>query len=165
MWTIIKFEKKGYSFLKSDLEKRLGADCKFYVPKLLFKRYKKNKLIKKEFNLLGDYLFCFSEKFSDKKILMTINYARGLKYILQGFNQSQNEISKFIEKCKVSEDSEGYISEQFYDLKINSNYKFFSGPFTNSIFKIIQLQKNKIKILMGKFKTTVNKKEFLFQPI
>ena len=76
-----------------------------------------------------------------------------------------DEISKFIEKCKVSEDSEGYISEQFYDLKVNSNYKFFSGPFTNSIFKIIQLQKNKIKILMGKFKTTVNKKEFLFQPI
>ena len=99
------------------------------------------------------------------KIIKTVNYARGLKYILQGFTQSQNEISKFIEKCKASEDVEGYISEQFYDIKINSNYKFFSGPFTNSIFKILQLQKNKIRILMGDFKTTVNKKEFLFQPI
>ncbi len=165
MWTIIKFEKKSFGSLKSDLEKKLGADCKFYVPKLLIKRYKNNKLVKKEFNLLGDYLFCFSEKFNDKKIVKTANYTRGLKYILQGFTQSQNEISKFIEKCKASEDLEGYISEQFYDLKINSNYKFFSGPFTNSIFKIIQLQKNKIRILMGNFKTTVNKKEFLFQPI
>ena len=165
MWTIIKFEKKSFSFLKTDLEKKLGADCKFYVPKVLFKRYKKNKRVRKEFNLLGDYLFCFSEKFSDKKIIKTLDYTRGLKYILQGFIQSQNEISKFVEKCKVSEDVEGYISEQFYDLKINSNYKFFSGPFTNSIFKILQLQKNKIRILMGNFKTTVNKKEFLFQPI
>ena len=165
MWTIIKFEKKKLSSLKSDLEKKLGANCKFYVPKLLFKRYIKNKWAKKEFNLLGDYLFCFNEKFNDSKVIKTINYARGLKYVLQGFNQSQNEIEEFIEKCKTSEDSEGYISEQFYDLKINSNYKFFSGPFTNSIFKIIQLQKNKIKILMGNFKTTINKKDFLFQPI
>ena len=49
-----------------------------------------------------------------------------LKYILKGFNQSQKEICSFIEKCKLSEDSDGYISEQFYDLKINSDYKFFS---------------------------------------
>ena len=165
MWTIIKFEKKKLSSLKSDLEKKLGKNCKYYIPKLLFKRYIKNKWAKKEFNLLGDYLFCFNEKFNDSKVIKTINYARGLKYVLQGFNQSQNEIEEFIEKCKTSEDSEGYISEQFYDLKINSNYKFFSGPFTNSIFKIIQLQKNKIKILMGNFKTTINKKDFLFQPI
>ena len=165
MWTIIKFEKNKLSSLKSDLEKKLGANCKFYIPKLIFKRYIKNKWAKKEFNLLGDYLFCFNEKFNDSKVIKTINYARGLKYVLQGFNQSQNEIEEFIEKCKTSEDSEGYISEQFYDLKINSNYKFFSGPFTNSIFKIIQLQKNNIKILMGNFKTTINKKDFLFQPI
>ena len=165
MWTIIKFEKKKLSSLKADLEKKLGTNCKYYVPKLLFKRYIKNKWAKKEFNLLGDYLFCFNEKFNDSNVIKTINYARGLKYVLQGFNQSQNEIEEFIEKCKTSEDSEGYISEQFYDLKINSNYKFFSGPFTNSIFKIIQLQKNKIKILMGNFKTTINKKDFLFQPI
>ena len=139
MWTIIKFEKKKLSSLKADLEKKLGTNCKYYVPKLLFKRYIKNKWAKKEFNLLGDYLFCFNEKFNDSKVIKTINYARGLKYVLQGFNQSQNEIEDFIEKCKTSEDTEGYISEQFYDLKINSNYKFFSGPFTNSIFKIIQL--------------------------
>ena len=64
-----------------------------------------------------------------------------------------------------SENKDGYISEQFYDLEINSNYKFFSGPFLNFVFKIIKLEKNNIKILMGKYKTTINKKEFLFQPI
>ena len=165
MWTIIKFEKKSLNFLESDLKKKLGTSCKFYIPKLIFKRLSKRKLITKEFNLLGDYLFCFHEKFSDIKYIRTITYARGLKYVLDGFNQSQQEIIEFINKCKVSEDTNGYISEQFYDLKINSNYKFYSGPFSNSIFKIIQLQKNKIKILMGNLKTTVNKKEFLFQPV
>ena len=165
MWTIIKFEEKKFTFLKSDLEKKLGSNCQFYIPKLLYKNFSKKKLIKKEFNLLGNYLFCYNDKFKDTKFVETINYTRGLKYVLKGFNQSQKEICTFIEKCKVSEDNDGYISEPFYDLKINSDYKFFSGPFTNTIFKIIQLQKNKIKILMGNIKTTVNKKEYLFQPI
>ena len=165
MWTIIKFDKKNLEFLKSDLEKKLGSTCKFYIPKLLFKNFNKKKIVKKEFYLLGDYLFCFNKKFNDKNILEILKSTRGLKYILNGFNKSQNEICKFIDKCKMSEDDDGYISEQFYDLKINLNYKFFSGPFANSIFQIIQLQKNKIKILMGNLKTTVNKKEYLFQPV
>ena len=165
MWTIIKFDRKKLTFLKSDLDKKLGTNCKFYEPKLLFKKYIKKKWKKKEFNLLGDYLFCFNEKFNDSKVIKTMSYVRGLKYVLQGFNQSQKEISEFIEKCKESEGLDGYISEKLYDLQINSNYKFFSGPFTNSIFKILQLQKNKIRILMGDFKTTINKKKFLFQPV
>lgn len=165
MWTIIKFDKKNLEFLKSDLEKKLGTACKFYIPKILFKNFSKNKIVKKEFYLLGDYLFCFNEKFNDTNILEILKNTRGLKYILNGFKRSQSEISNFIDKCKMSEDNDGYISEQFYELKENLNYKFFSGPFANSIFQIIQLQKNKIKILMGNLKTTVNKKEYLFQPV
>ena len=158
-------KKKKLEFLKLDLEKKLGSECKFYQPKLLYKNYRKKKLIEKEFDLLGDYLFCFNEKFDNSKFINTINYSRGLKYILNGFIESQKEICAFIDKCKLSEDTNGYLSDQFYDLNINSNYKFFSGPFTNSIFKILELQKNKIKILMGNLKTTVNKKDFLFQPV
>lgn len=165
MWVIIKFNKKKLSFLKFDLEKKLGTNCKFYIPKILIKRFAKEKLEKKEFNLLGDYLFCFNERFDETKNIETINYSRGLKFILQGFKQSQDEITAFIEKCKISEDLNGYISEQFYDLKINSNYKFISGPFTNFIFKILQLQKNKIRLLLGKFETTIKTEDFSFQPI
>ena len=165
MWTILKFEKKNLSFLKGDLEKKLGSNCEIYIPKLIYKRYNNNKIVKREFNLLGDYLFCFNEKFNDPRYMKTVNYVRGMKYVLQGFKQSLNEINEFIKKCRFAEDTEGYISEQFYDLRIGLNYKFFSGPFTNSIFKIIQLQKNKIKILMGDFKTTINKKKYLFQPV
>ena len=165
MWAIIKFDKKKLDLLKEDLKKKLGQNCKFYLPKLIFKNFKKNKLVKKEFNLLGNYIFCFHKKLADKKIINNINYSRGLKLILKGFYGSQNEICKFIEKCKISEDSRGYISDEFYELKINSDYQFFSGPFANSIFKIVELQKNKINVVIGNLKTTIKKKEFLFQPI
>ena len=158
MWTIIKFDKKKISFLKKDLEKKLGSKCKFYLPKIQFTRFKNNKLIKKEFNILGDYIFCFNNKLNNKEFLQIINFSRGVKKVLTGFMQSQTEIIKFIEKCQISENSEGYISEEFYELKINKKYKFFSGPFADSIFKILELQKYRIKILMGDLKTTLEKK-------
>ena len=101
MWTIIKFDKKNLNFLKLDIEKKMGSNSEFYIPKVLFKRYLKKKLVKKEFNLMGDYLFCFNEKFKDTKNLENLNYVRGLKYVLQGFKQSQNEICLFIKKCKI----------------------------------------------------------------
>ena len=37
MWAVIKFEKKKLSFLKEDLKKKLGDNCKFYLPKLVLK--------------------------------------------------------------------------------------------------------------------------------
>ena len=89
MWTIIKFEKKSLSFLKSDLENKLGTKCKIYIPKLLYKKFAKKKLIRKEFNLLGDYLFCFNEKFSDTKVIKIINYSRGLKVFYKALSVSK----------------------------------------------------------------------------
>ena len=59
MWAVIKFEKKKLSFLKEDLKKKLGDNCKFYLPKLVFKNFKQKKLVIKEFNLLGDYISVF----------------------------------------------------------------------------------------------------------
>ena len=61
------------------------------------------------------------------KVVKSMIYVRGLKYSSSlGFNQSQKEILGFIEKCKASRKVlDGYISEQFYDLQVNSNYKFF----------------------------------------
>tara|TARA_Y100000590_G_C15738303_1_gene1019336 strand:- start:3534 stop:4031 length:498 start_codon:yes stop_codon:yes gene_type:complete len=165
MWTIIKFDKDKLHFLKEDLSKKLGKDYKIYIPRLIFKKYKNNKIINKEFNLLGDYLFCFHKKFEDSKVMNSLIYTRGLKYFLNGFMESQGEIKNFIQKCKNSEDKNGYLCNQFYELKVNSSYQFFSGPFTNAIFKIIELQKHKINVLIGNLKTTINKKEFLFKPI
>ena len=165
MWTIIKVDKKKINFFKEDLTKKIGSKFKIYNPKLITQKYKNNKLIDKEFNLLGDYLFCYHEDFSNKFTINNLQFVKGLKYILNGFTQSQNEIINFINRCKDSEDKNGYLSSDFYSLENNMNYKFSSGPFANTIFKIINLQKNKIDILMGNIKTTINRKRYLISPI
>ena len=67
-------------------------------------------------------------------------------------------------KCKKEENHKGHISANFYKLCVDATYKFKSGPFNNQIFKIISLHKNKIDILLGEIKTSIEKKKFLFSP-
>ena len=165
MWAIIKFDKKNFEFLKKGFKKKLGEDITIYAPRLLVHKHKKNKLISVELNLLGDYLFCFHKKFQNSNTINALRFTKGLKYFLSGFNESQNEIKDFIKKCKDSEDRNGYLTQNFFDLCVNSSYEFTSGPFTEKIFRIIDLQKNKINILLGNIKININKKKFLFRPV
>ena len=165
MWAILKFEKNNLSLLKDDLNKKLGQNTKIYIPKIRIQKFQNNKLKSKEINLLGDYMFCFHTNLKEKKIVNSLKYTRGLKYFLDGFNQSQKEIEKFIEKCKVSENQDGFLSKEFFELELNKKYKFSSGPFSDKIFQIINLQRNRIKVLIGNMKTTIKRKEFLFTPI
>lgn len=165
MWTIIKADLKNLEFLKNEFRKKIGNDVKIYSPKLLIQKYKKNKLIGKELYLLGDYLFCHHAKFKKNETINLLKFTRGLKYFLSGFTQSQKDIERFINKCKEAENKKGYLTQSFYELYKNNNYKFASGPFAEKIFKIINLQKNKIDILLGNIKTTINKKEFSFIPL
>ena len=165
MWTILKFDKKKISFLKKDFSEKLGKDYIIYQPKILIKKYKKEKLINLEISLLGDYLFCFHKNFRDPKTINQLRFIRGLKYFLSGFFNSQNDIQKFINNCKERENTKGYITQNIYEIFENQKYKFLTGPFAEQIFKIISLQENKINILIGNLKTKINKKEFLFHPI
>ena len=89
---------------------------------------------------------------------------RPLKYFLEGSTLFQREIEKFISKCKSLENEAGYLSNDLYELNANSKYKFSSGPFAEKIFKIMQLQKNKIDILIGDFKATISKEKYSFYP-
>ena len=164
MWTVLKFDKNNLGLLKGDLNKRLGQDFKIYIPKIRIQKFKNNKLINKEFNLLGDYMFFFHRDLGCKNIKNLLKFTKGLKYFLDGFFNSQKEIEKFINKCQESEKESGFISEDFFTLITGNSYKFSSGPFTDKIFQIINLQRNKIKILMGNIKTTINRKEFLITP-
>jgi hypothetical protein len=164
MWAIIKFDKKKLEHLKIDFSNKLGKDFKIYNPKLLIQRYKKDKLVNKEFSLLGDYLFCYHKDFYNPLTLKKLQFCRGLKMILNGFIKSQNQIDEFIKKCKALENEKGHLSQNFYQLNLNTNYKFVSGPFSETIFKIVSLQKNKIDILMGNLKTSIKKGKFLFSP-
>ncbi len=165
MWTVIKFEKKKIGLFRQEMKLKFGNDFKIYYPKIRVEKYKKNKIIKKELSLLGDYIFCFQKNFNKQNILQQIKFFRGVKYFLNGCYNSQNEIDKFILRCKEIENEEGFITQSIFDTEINKFYKFTSGPFTEKIFKILNLQKNKISIIMGNIKTTIKKKEFLFNPV
>ena len=59
---------------------KFGNDFKIYYPKIRIEKYKKNKIIKKEFSLLGDYIFCFQKNFNKQNILQQIKFFRGVKY-------------------------------------------------------------------------------------
>ena len=78
MWTVLKFDKKNLYLLKQDLYKKLGKDTKIYIPKLRVQKYKNNKLINKEYNLLGDYLFCYHKSLGYKNIIDSLRYTRVL---------------------------------------------------------------------------------------
>jgi len=122
-------------------------------------------LIKKEYNILGDYVFCYDKTFKNKEILGQLKFVKGLKYILGGFLLEQKEIEEFIKKCKKFENPKGYITQNLFQPQENLKYKFISGPFVDKIFQIIKVQENKIKVLMGDVKTTIKKREFLFNPL
>jgi hypothetical protein len=165
MWTIIKIDKKKLNLLKQDFQKKIEGNFIFYNPKLRVQKLKKNKLVNKEIDILENYVFCFNKNFDKESTLNNLKFCRGFNYFLSGFKQSQSEIEYFINKCKSFEDKYGYLSNSFFLQKVNNTYKFLSGPFTNKIFKIIALRKNKIDVLMGNLKSTINRKDFLFKPI
>ena len=165
MWTIIKFDYKRVEILKNELKKKLGHNIKIYIPKVNIKDCKNKKKISKNYNLLGDYLLCFHEKFNSQSLISSLKFTKGLKYFLQGHITSQDEINNFVAKCKEHEDQNGYILTSFFDLYLNSNYEFASGPFMTKVFKIVELQKRYINISLENLKLKIDKKNFFFKPV
>ena len=165
MWTVIKIDKKNLTSLKHELKKKIGKDVVFYNPQFLINKFIKNRLINKKIDLLNGYIFCFHTKFQNLNEIKKLRFTKGLKYFLDGYLKCQSEINFFINKCKENEDSKGFLKNSFVDFKINEMYKFATGPFSNSIFKLIEFNKNKIKILLGNFETTLKKDSNLFYPV
>ena len=164
MWIVLKIDKKKLSLLKQDIKNFTNEDIKMYAPKILLRRRFKKKIVKKEFDLIGDYFFFYNKKFKESSTLSKLRHCRGLKNILNGFILAQREIENFIKKCKLNENQDGYQKNYLIEEKIDSFYKFSSGPFSNEIFKILEMQKNKLKILLGKIKINVNKNSYLYLP-
>ena len=164
MWIVAKYEKKKINFFIENLKKKLDGDLLIYNPSIKVKIYYQNKLIDKKINILGDYIFCFSSKFSDKDFFHQLRFIKGLKYFLDGFYKSQKELKEFISKCKQSENKNGFISADFFDIEINKKYKFNNGPLLNLIFQVLEVQKTKFKVIMGDKIATIEK-GFLFSPL
>ena len=165
MWKIFRYKNNELNMLRKDIEKKFDKDYQIYIPTILLQnKNNKNKILKK-INIMGDYLFCFHKKFSDNKYRYIINNLKGLKISLSGEVESQNDIIKFIKRCKNKEDANGYLHLNFYEIDPHKDYKFYSGPFNNTIFKIIEIQKNKIDILLGKLKIKLSKNNYFYQPV
>ena len=167
MWIIIKYKTKSLDVFKLEMRKKF-QNVQFYFPKAKIIRSINNirsKTNTKEIKILGDYMFCYHQSFSKNNFFRKISNTRGLKYFLNGFINSQKEIEEFIIKCKKNEDSYGYIKQSFFEFLLNKNFKFLNGPFFNMIFKIIDIQKNKLKIILKDKQAILNKEDYLFTSI
>ena len=164
MWVIAKYDKKKTNFFLENLRKKLKEKVIIYNPRIEVEKFHKKKLVSKEFNILGDYIFCYNPKFKNQKVLSELKFTKGLKYFLGGFYKSQKEIKEFIKKCKKSENENGFISADFFDIELNKKYKFNSGPLLNLIFQVVEVQKTKFKILMSDKIATIEK-GFLFSSL
>jgi len=166
MWLVIKYNKNEFHFLQGELKKKIGESLQIYKPKIKFQKLIRNKIKSLEKNLLDDYLFCYHEKFKNKKLLTLLNNSKGLKYFLKNSDTNQTEIVNFIEFCKKNEGEDGFLKQDFFD---NSNFKkgiFISGPFTNLIFSVIENQRKRLKVLIGNVTTTIKKNSgFLYRPV
>ena len=164
MWIIVKYDNIKKNLFKKKILKKFDEDVIFYNPKIEKIRTIKNKNYSLEINLLGDYIFCFSKNFEKKENINKIKYTIGLKHILNGHTENQKEIKNFIYKFKKYETREGFLTSDFFSIKNNKNYKFNNGPLKDLIFKVIEIQKNRLRVLMGN-KQAIVSKNLLFSPI
>lgn len=160
MWIVIKIKNKSNFFLlKDNLKKMLHSEIKFFTPKIKIQKFRANKFISKDLLILGNYAILYHSNFSNNFILNKVRYLRGIQYVLNNFNNCQNEIEQFVKKCKKNEDKDGYLSQNFFNLKKGTELKFTSGPFVNFISELIDTQKKRICLLAGKYKIVVQKNQ------
>ena len=166
MWVVAKIKKKEIKIFKKNLIEKIGKDIQFYCPKIIYKKYFGDKVKKIEKFILENYIFCYHAKFKKASTISEIKYLKGLIYFLNGSDQNQKELIKFIEYCKSFENKDGYLTPLFFKTMVTKKAKFLSGPFTNMMFEILERQKNKLKILVGNIVTTIpNKTNYLYRPI
>jgi hypothetical protein len=165
MWIIAKTDNSKINFLLKNLNNKLGSNIKLYIPKIKVQSYKNNKLRDKIVNILGDYIFVNHDSFKNSDFINYVRNIKGLKHVLSGHKESQLEITNFITKCKNLENNDGLMAHDLYDLDLRKKYCFSSGPLTGKLFNIIDFNKKNLNILIGKFKTKLNRKNFIFKPV
>ena len=166
MWIALKYKKKEFSFLKQDFRKILGDLPLIFRPKFKYQKLIKNKLKFSEKDMLDDYLICYHKKFQNTNMLTFLKNLKGLKYFLVDSKINQREIISFIAYCKKNQDLNGYIKQSFFEFSNMKKGMFLSGPFTNTIFDVIQKQRNKLKIKVGNIITTISdNSNYLYCPV
>tara|TARA_B100001250_G_C19816762_1_gene798841 strand:- start:48 stop:524 length:477 start_codon:yes stop_codon:yes gene_type:complete len=150
MWIVVS--TKNLNFFQEEIRKKV-SDIKFYNPII-----KSNNQLKTK-NLLGGYLFCYSESFkSAKKTFFNLKFTKGLNKILFSHEFYQRDIISFINLCKSHEDNEGFIKNTFFKLKIKEKGQILNGPFSDYIFNLISKNNNNIKVIVDNIKLTISDK-------
>lgn len=160
MWLVIKTKHNcNIKLLKQNLINLLNKDLKFFAPKMKIIKLKSNKFFYKDFFVLGSYIILYHSELKKKIIVNKINYLKGIQYVLNTFNYCQDEIEKFVKRCKINEDCNGYLVQNFFEIKKGNEFKFISGPFVNFVSELIDTQKKRICFLSGKYKILINKNQ------
>jgi len=166
MWVVAKIKIKNLNTFKKDMTCKVGHDVKYYHPKIEYNKHFGGNVKRFEKFILENYIFCYHEKFKKSNFVGEVKFLKGLEYFLNGCNQNQSHIIKFINYCKSFENEKGFLTQSFFKIIITKKAKFISGPFTNMIFEILEKQRNKLKILVGNIVTTIpNKTDYLYRPI
>ena len=166
MWVVAKIKAKEVKIFKKNLIEKLGKDIQFYCPKIEYQQYLKRKIKKLEKLALGNYIFCYHKNFNNSIFLNKFRFIKGLEYFLNGYYQNQNEMVEFINYCKCSENSKGYLTQAFFKTITTKKAKFISGPFANMMFEILKKQKNKLKIIIENVVMTISDNtNYLYRPV
>ena len=148
----------------SKLKEKFSNDLEIYNPKFRTKFKMKNKIIINELSLLGDYLFCYHEKFL-KFNFSLFQYIKGLKYCLSNRNSRQEDILDFVNICKKYQDNDGCLRQEFFNCFDFKKGIFLTGPLANMFFDLVEKHKNKLKVTVGNLSVVINKKtNCLYQP-
>ena len=166
MWVVAKVKAKNFNIFKKNLIEKLGKYTQFYHPKIEYHRYFGNKVKRIEKPVLENYIFCHHEKFKKSSSINEVRFLKGLEYFLNGHQQDQKEIIKFIKYCQTFENKEGYLTQAFFKTMNIKKAIFISGPFINMIFEILERQKNKLKILISDIVTTIpDRRNYLYAAV
>ena len=85
MWIVIKYDKNKLNFVKNNIKTSLGKDVEFYFPKVSIQKIKKKKrIVEKEVNILGDYIFLSHKNLFFERNLNYLRFTKGIKYFLEG---------------------------------------------------------------------------------
>jgi hypothetical protein len=166
MWLIAKFKKNELMTLKNNLENKLESKITLYQPKFLTEFFKNNKKISREIPLIGNYVFIFHSKFSQKNLINFLSTTKGLEYFLGKSSINQIQINKFIELCKSFEDIKGNIKPTFFKNLLNYKAQFLSGPFVNKVFQVLEKNENYMRIILNDIEIKLSDKaKYLYRPL
>jgi len=153
MWIVAKIKTDQSSVFKHQLNLKFDGQVEYYEPKIFCKR----KKLENEKNILGNYIFCFHEKFKENGNLISTRYVKGLNHFLNGCKNYQKEIINFINFCKKNENHYGYLTQNFFEEINLKKAKFVNGPLANLLFEIVSSKKNYLNIIVGNRKIKIKK--------